>query len=119
MSKYSVELYPGEDGERLPAWEVVRWDSEMNGVKIGSCVFRSYNMMEGEQECEDYMAFLIDMDEGNDQPSFDDINAELAEIAELERLDRIQSEYEELYEDLMNEHDMQMRACHSYDEELA
>ena len=64
MTKYTVELYPGEDYERLPAWEVVRWDSEVNGVRTGKCVFYSYNMVEGEQECEDYMAYCIDMDNG-------------------------------------------------------
>ena len=68
MVKYSVEFYPGED-DRLPMWEVVRWYSKQNGVKMGKYVFRSYDMINGETECEDYMAFCIDMDNGFDVSS--------------------------------------------------
>ena len=53
------------------------------------------------------------------------VNAELAEIAEAERMARVDEQFEEMIEDLSRayweaaaaEHDMQMYACHSYDED--
>lgn len=45
----------------------------------------------------------------------DMVNQELAEMAEEAVQAAIDSAYDAFYEDMAAEHDMQMYACHSYD----
>ena len=55
VARYSVEYYPGEDNERLPEWCVVRWDTE----SIGSTVYKTYDLEEGEGECGSVLEALV------------------------------------------------------------
>ena len=64
MSKYTVEFYDGEVDERMPEWNVVRWDVIDETGRIGSKVYTSYSMTKGEEECIDCMNYLLDMEAG-------------------------------------------------------
>lgn len=63
MKKYEIDFNPGED-DRLPEWNVYELQSELNGVRVFKKVFTSYDLESGEEECKDYMNYLLDMEMG-------------------------------------------------------
>ena len=58
MARFEVVLYPGEDDERLPSWDVVELEDVSPTVRIGTRVWSTYNMEEGEQLATE-MALLL------------------------------------------------------------
>lgn len=60
MPRFEASFYPGEDNERLPEWSVVEWTyvNPKNGAKTGHCVWKTYDMIDGEREATEMAALL-------------------------------------------------------------
>ena len=52
--RFEASFYEGEDGERLPNWHVVEWDTIVRNAdgsvkaKSGNIVWKTYDMIDGE-----------------------------------------------------------------------
>ena len=55
MARFEAVLYDGEPDERLPEWCVVEWNyiNPETGAKSGKTVWKTYDMVWGEQEAKD------------------------------------------------------------------
>lgn len=55
MERFEVVYYAGEDGERLPEWQVVEWTvvNPETGGKIGKTHWKTTDMEFGEQDAKD------------------------------------------------------------------
>ena len=54
MARYEAVLYEGEDDERLPEWTVVEWSADDgHGNRAGKVVWKTYDMVFGEQDAKD------------------------------------------------------------------
>lgn len=60
MARFEASYYPGEDGERLPEWQVVEWTvvNPETGGKVGKTHWKTYDMAFGEQDAKD-MAYWM------------------------------------------------------------
>lgn len=52
MARFEAYYYPGETNERLPEWRVVEWTviNQDTGAKCGNCIWKTYDMVNGEQQ---------------------------------------------------------------------
>jgi hypothetical protein len=58
LNMYEICLYDGEVGERLPEWQVVHWNIVKPDMKQGTVLFRSYDMIQGEELCKTFLESL-------------------------------------------------------------
>lgn len=60
MARFEAVLYDGEDGERLPEWQVVEWTfvNLENGAKSGRTVWKTIDMEDGEEDANKIAAIM-------------------------------------------------------------
>ena len=58
MARFEVVFYPGEDDERLPSWDVIELEDVSPTVRVGTRVWSTYDMFEGEELARE-MAYVM------------------------------------------------------------